>query len=153
MMKDKRREKVPIVIPNAEMLTKEELTRLRRNEAMRRSRARSRGELPAPKLGKQELRKITTGEMVELSQDTRNLAVQILNQKLLLMQTDSEMLAKTSIKDLATVFGILVDKNQLLNGLSTSNISIHSKVDVNMTADKAMEALSRMREHYQENNE
>ena len=142
----------PIIIPGAEFMTKEELAKAKKNESQRRLMARRRGNEPAVITTKQELRKIDTAQMVELATDTRNLAVQILQDKLVSMQSDPEALAKTSIKDLATVFGILVDKSQLLNGLSTSNVAIHAKIDVNMTSDKALEELNKMREKYQEAN-
>jgi hypothetical protein len=142
-----------IVIPGAEFMSKEELAKAKKNESQRRLMARRRGHEPTVVTTKQMARKIDTAQMVELSKDTRNLAVQILNDKLVQMQTDPEALAKTSIKDLATVFGILVDKSQLLNGLATSNIAIHAKIDVNMTSDKALEELNRMREKYAEGNE
>lgn len=155
-MKNRTIEKVkkgsPIVIPGAEFMSKEELAKAKKNEGQRRLMARRRGGEPTVVTTKQELRKIDTAQMVELATDTRNLAVQILQDKLVSMQSDPEALAKTSIKDLATVFGILVDKSQLLNGLSTSNISIHAKIDVNMTSDKALEELNKMRERYQEDN-
>jgi tRNA A-37 threonylcarbamoyl transferase component Bud32 len=141
-----------IIIPGAEFMSKEELRKARKNETQRRLMNKRRG-VEVEKTTKQVARKIDTAQMVELSKDTRNLAVQILNDKLVQMQTDPEALAKTSIKDLATVFGILVDKSQLLNGLATSNIAIHAKIDVNMTSDKALEELNRMREKYAEGNE
>lgn len=142
----------PIIIPGAEFMSKEELRKAKQNESQRRLMARRSGVEPVKPTTKQELRKIDTQQMVELSKDTRNLAVQILNQKLLSMQTDADALAKTSIKDLATVFGILVDKAQLLNGLATSNVAIHAKIDINMSSDKALEELNRMREKYAESN-
>lgn len=142
-----------VIIPGAEFMSKEELAKAKKNETQRRLMARRRGGEPTEVLTKAAARKIDTQQMVELSKDTRNLAVQILNDKLVQMQTDPEALAKTSIKDLATVFGILVDKAQLLNGLATSNVSIHAKIDVNMTSDKALEELNRMREKYAESNE
>ncbi len=141
-----------IVIPGAEFMSKEELRKARKNETQRRLMNKRRG-VEVEKQTKAVARKIDTQQMVELSKDTRNLAVQILNDKLVQMQTDPEALAKTSIKDLATVFGILVDKAQLLNGLATSNVAIHAKIDVNMTSDKALEELNRMREKYAESNE
>lgn len=142
----------PIIIPGAEFMSKEELAKAKKNESQRRLMARRRGHEPTVPTTKAELRKIDTQQMVELSKDTRNLAVQILNQKLVQMQSDPEALSKTSIKDLATVFGILVDKSQLLNGLATSNIAIQAKIDINMTSDKALEELNKMREKYAESN-
>lgn len=141
-----------IVIPGAEFMSKEELAKAKKNESQRRFMARRRGYEPTVTASSQELRKIDTAQMVELATDTRNLAVQILQDKLVSIQSDPEALAKTSIKDLATVFGILIDKTQLLNGLSTSNVAIHAKIDVTMTSDKALAELNKMRERYQEAN-
>lgn len=147
-----RRPKVPIIIPGAEFMSKEELERAKRNESMRRLMARRRGGEPKELKTKQEIRKIDTQEMVELSKDTRNLAIQTLNKKLIELYNNPDELNKINLAQLATVFGILFDKSQLLNGLATENIAIHAKIDVNMSSDKAMEALSKMREKYQEDN-
>jgi membrane glycosyltransferase len=142
----------PIIIPGAEFMSKEELAKAKKNEAQRRLMSRRSGFEPTVVAPKNVLRKIDTAQMVELATDTRNLAVQILQDKLVSLQSDPDALAKTSIKDLATVFGILIDKTQLLNGLSTSNVAIHAKIDVTMTSDKALEELNKMRERYQEAN-
>lgn len=142
----------PIIIPGAEYMTKEELAHAKKNEAQRRLMARRRGKEPLEQKSKQELRKIDTQQMVELATDTRNMAVQALNLKLMEINSDPDVLAKTSLKELATVFGILFDKSQLMNGLATSNINIHTKIDVNMSSDKALEELNKMREKYQVEN-
>jgi hypothetical protein len=142
----------PIIIPGGEYMTKEELAHAKKNESQRRLMARRRGKEPLEQKSKQELRKIDTQQMVELATDTRNMAVQALNMKLMEINTDPEILAKTSLKELATVFGILFDKSQLLHGLATSNINIHTKIDVNMSSDKALEELNKMREKYQVEN-
>lgn len=141
-----------IVIPGAEFMSKAELAKAKKNEYQRRLMARERGGEATVMAPKNTIRKIDTAQMVELATDTRNLAVQILQDKLVSMQSDPEALAKTSIKDLATVFGILIDKTQLLNGLSTSNVAIHAKIDVTMTSDKALDELNKMRERYQDAN-
>ena len=142
----------PIVILGAEFMSKEELAKAKKNESQRRLMARRRGKEPLEQKSKQELRKIDTAQMIELAVDTRNLAVQVLNSKLQMINLDPDALAKTSIKELATVFGILFDKSQLMNGLSTANINIHSKIDINMTSDKAVEELSKMVENYKQEN-
>ncbi len=136
----------PIVIPGAEFMTKEELAKAKKNESQRRLMARRRGKEPAPKYTKQELRKIDTEEMVELAKDTRNMAIQVLNQKLMNLYSDPEQLSRTNITQLATAFGILFDKAQLAAGLATENIAIHAKIDVNMSSDQAIEELNKMRE-------
>lgn len=142
----------PIVIPNEENLPPEEVKRLRHNEKMRRFNARKKGlDVVVPQT-KQDIRKIDTSELVELSKDARNLAIQTLNKKLENLYLNPEELAKINIAQLATVFGILFDKGQLLNGLSTENISIKSKIDITMNSDSALQELNKMREKYAESN-
>ena len=142
----------PIIIPNADKLSKEEIDRLKHNEKMRRYKARKAGKEFLTEVPKQELRKISTEEMVELSKDTRNKAIQILNKKLVELDTDPEQLNKINLATLATVFGILFDKSQLAAGLSTQNIAISAKIDVNMNSSQALEELNKMRERYQDDN-
>ena len=59
---------------------------------------------------------------------------------------DDDALMKMSMKDLATAFGILFDKAQLAQGLSTENIAIHTKIDVNLSSEEALDELTRLRE-------
>ena len=141
-----------IVIPNAELLSPEELAKARHAEKMRRYMARRRGNEPTEKYGKMELKKIGAEQMIELAQDTRNLAIQTLNNKLIEVNANPEQMAKVSLKDLATVFGILYDKSRLMEGQTTENIAIHAKIDINMSADKAIEELNKMREQFNEDN-
>ena len=149
-----RQPKVPIVIPGAENMTKEELDRAKHNEKMRRYTARQRGTDPgAEKKTGQEIRIIDNKELIDMSKDTRNLAMMVLNKKLLDLYDDPEQLAKINIATLATAFGIMFDKHQLMHGLSTENVAIQHKIDINMTSDKALEELNKMREQYAEGNE
>lgn len=142
----------PIIIPNAENLPPEEVKRLRHNEKIRRYNARKKGgEVLVPQT-KQDIRKIDTKELIEMSKDTRNLAIQTLEKKLVQLYLDPEQLEKTSIVHLATVFGILFDKGQLMQGLSTENIAITARIDVNMNSDDALKELNKMREKYAESN-
>lgn len=154
--KDATRDKVPkgapIVIPGAEFMSKEELAKAKLNESMRRQMARRRGKEPEEKHTNQELRKLNTGEMVEMAKDSRNLALQTLTKKLLEVYNDPDQLSKVNLATLATVFGIMFDKGQLMDGLSTQNIAIQAKIDVNMTSDKALEVLNKMRENFTEEN-
>lgn len=140
----------PIIIPNAENLEEGEVERLKFNERIRRSTARAKGQEVLEVLPKHELRKIDTAEMVELAKDTRNKAVQILDMKLTDLFNDPHQLQKTNLATLATVFGILFDKAQLAAGLSTQNIAISAKIDVNMSSDKALDELNKMREKFNE---
>lgn len=141
-----------IEIPGAEFMSPEELKKAKHNEKMRRYMARKRGNEPKETYSKQELRKIGTEQMIGLATDTRNLAVQTLNNKLLDLNKNPEQMEKVSIKELATVFGILFDKSQLMQGLATENIAIQAKIDVNMSSDKALEELNKMRERFNEQN-
>ncbi len=143
-----------IPIPNKEavfdVFGQEEIDRQKHNEKMRRQMMRVRGVEPLVQVPSQELRKIDSKEMVEMSQDTRNVALQTLNKKLIELYTDEEALSKVNLATLATVFGILFDKTQLMRGLATENIAIQAKIDINMTSDDALKELNKMRESYNE---
>lgn len=143
----------PIIIPNADELTPEQLKKAKHAEKMRRYMKRRKGETVVAKRDTETyltMQKLNDQEMVEISKDTRNLAIQTLNKKLIDLNMDPEQMAKVNLATLATVFGILFDKSQLMNGLATENISIHAKIDVNMSSDKALEELNKMREGYAE---
>lgn len=150
-----RAKPVPIVIPGAEFMTPDELRKAKHAEKMRRYMARRSGgnEPGAKKKTGQEVRIISNQELMDLSRDSRNLAMQVVNKKLLALDNDPEQLAKINIATLATAFGILFDKHQLMNGLATENVAIHQKIDINMSSDKALEELNKMREKYAESNE
>lgn len=147
-----------IIIPNAENLTEEELKKAVHNEKIRRMRARKsgksgeHGEILAP-MSKQEIRKMDTEEMVEMAKGTRNMAVQLLEMKLQELYADPAQREKLNLATLATVFGILFDKTQLMNGLATENIAIQAKIDINMNSDTALQELDKMRAKYAEQNQ
>lgn len=143
----------PIVIPNAEALDAEELERQKKNEAQRRLMQRNRGAEPTVVLRGQEVREIEVDEMVSLAKQTRNLSLGVLQNSLAMLMSDPEKLSKTNIATLATVFGIMYDKTQLMQGLSTQNIAINAKIDINMDSDKAIEELNKMRVKFQEAND
>lgn len=152
MIKNVIKKGAPIIIPNAEELTPEELERAKRAEKIRRLRARKKDGVALQRVGKAEIRKMSTGEMVEMAKDTRNKAVELLNRRLALMATDDEELSKIRLTELATVFGILFDKAQLASGLATENIAIHTKIDVNISSDQALDELNKMREKFSQEN-
>lgn len=139
----------PIIVPNAEDMTKEEIERYKHNERMRRYMARRKGKEVMERQKKQEIRKMSQEEMVEKTKDTRNLAIEAIQTKLQDINSDPEELKKINLGTLATVFGILYDKTQLMDGLATENIAVKAQIDVNMGSDKAIEELNRMREKYQ----
>lgn len=142
----------PIIVPNAENLTEEEIKKFKQKEKVRRLAARKAGKEVIEQPSNHELHKMTTEEMVEKAKDTRNKAVQLLDKKLNMLNEDDEELKKTNMATLATVFGILFDKAQLAAGLATENIAIHAKIDVNMNADSALTELNKMREKFSEGN-
>ena len=78
--------------------------------------------------------------------------MRLLEKRLLQLDENPEQLEKVNLATLATTFGILFDKIQLMNGLATENISIHAKIDVNMSSDKALDELNKMREQYADSN-
>lgn len=149
-----RRPQVPIVIPNADALSPDELATAKENEKQRRKMARIRGnENPgAFKKGKQELMAMSTNEMVAMAKDTRNITLQALQMKMQSLIDNPEELAKVNIATLATAFGIMFDKGQLMDGMATQNIAIHKQIDVNMTAKDALAELDIMRQTYTEEN-
>lgn len=177
-----RAKKKQIVILGQEGLSKEEIAKLKHNEKMRRYNARKRKakqeaeakeardtlvrevaegkydtkELYIPKanipLSKQEMRLLDNKAMVELSANTRNNILQVLEMKVSQLYEDPEELKKVNLATLATAFGIMFDKNQLMHGLATENIAIQAKIDINMTSDMALAELNKMREEYAERN-
>lgn len=142
----------PIIVPNAENLTEKEINQYKEKEKKRRLRAREKGGEVEVVKTKQELRKIDTEEMVAMAKDTRNMAVQLLEMKLQELYADPAQREKLNLATLATVFGILFDKTQLMAGLSTENIAIQAKIDINMNSDTALQELNKMREKYAESN-
>jgi len=149
-----RRPKVPIIIPNAESMSPEELAKAKHNEKMRRQMARVRGteEPGAVKKTGQEVREMKTHEMVTLAKDTRNVSLEVLNMKLMELRNNPEALSKINLATLATTFGIMYDKGQLMDGMATQNIAIHAKVDISMSAEQAMNELDKMRQSFTETN-
>ena len=143
----------PIVIPGAEFMTKEELAKAKKNESQRRLMQRRRGKVPTKKLTGQEIRALETEKMVELAKGTRDLTLDILGKKLMMIMSDEEQMQKVNLATLATVFGIMYDKTQLMQGLSTQNIAVNAKIDVNMKSDEAIEELNKMRESFREANQ
>lgn len=147
----------PIIVPNKEAVAdvygEEEIERLKHNEKQRRNMARQRGGVPTVPLTSQEIKEMEAEEMITMAKQTRNLSLGVLEAALMNIMSDPEKLAKTNVATLATVFGIMYDKTQLMQGLSTQNIAINAKVDINMDSDKAIEELNKMRSKFQEAND
>lgn len=151
--KKERRAKVPIVIPGAENMTPEELKKAKHNEKMRRYLARKDGREPGDiKKTGQEVRILSNKDLIDLTADSRNTAIEAINLKLKQLVSNPEALEKINLVTLTTAFGTLFDKGQLMNGLATSNVSVHAKIDINMSSNEALEQLNKIREQYAESN-
>lgn len=143
----------PIIIPNAEFLTPEELKRAKHNERVKRYLARRRGAVemnPDTKIG---LRKLKNEELIDASKSTRDIAIQALNKKLIEIYDNPEELRKVNLVQLATTFAILFDKSQLIQGLATENLAIRARIDINMNSSQALEQLNKIREGYSKVND
>jgi hypothetical protein len=80
----------------------------------------------------------------------KNKAAVLLHKKFDRLMKNKKFLDEVSLSQLATTFGILFDKSQILKGEATENIAVMAKVDPNMTPEQSLEALLRMREIQQE---
>lgn len=79
----------------------------------------------------------------------RNKAFKVLNDKLERIGSSKKRLDDVNISSLAQVFGILFDKSQIIQGEATENVAVLAKVDKNMSAEDALEAVLKTREVYQ----
>ncbi len=76
----------------------------------------------------------------------RNKAAALLHKKMDRMSRSRKLLDAVSLSQLATTFGIMFDKAQIVQGQATENIAVLAKVDPNMTPEDALESLTKMRE-------
>lgn len=77
----------------------------------------------------------------------RNKAAVLLHKKFDMINSSRSALKDTSLSQLGTVFGILFDKAQIIQGQATENISVLSKnINGNMTPEESLDAILRMRE-------
>jgi hypothetical protein len=95
---------------------------------------------------------LASGELLD-PEDTRGLviggrnkAAMLLHKKMDRISRSKKMLDALSLSQLATTFGIMFDKAQIVQGQATENIAVLSKIDPNMTAEMAIDALTKMRE-------
>jgi len=56
-------------------------------------------------------------------------------------------LKKMSLKDFGTLFGILFDKGQIIQGQATEHIAHLSKVEDGLSPQELMETVIKQREH------
>lgn len=80
----------------------------------------------------------------------KNKAAILLNKKMDRLMGNKKLLDQVTLPQLATAFGILFDKSQILRGEATENIAVMAKIDRNMTAEESLDALLKMREIQQE---
>lgn len=80
----------------------------------------------------------------------RNKAAKLLYTKLDRLDKSKKLLDGVRLGELATVMAILVDKGQILQGQSTENIAVISKIDSNLSAEDALELVLRTRDATQE---
>ena len=56
-------------------------------------------------------------------------------------------LKRMSLKDFGTLFGILFDKGQIIQGQSTENIAVLSKIEDGLSSKELLDAVINQREH------
>lgn len=77
----------------------------------------------------------------------RNKAAMLLHKKFDLINKSKKQLEDVSLSQLGTVFGILFDKSQILQGQATENIAVMSKkYDEAMTPEATLDAILKLRE-------
>lgn len=76
----------------------------------------------------------------------RNKAVMLLHKKMDRLSKNKKMLDMTPLSQIATMFGILFDKAQILTGQATENIAVMAKINKEMTPEETLAALTQMRE-------
>jgi hypothetical protein len=89
----------------------------------------------------------------ELVLSNRNQAMGLLEKKMQRVGRNKKSLDEVSITSLATVFGVLFDKAQIVQGQSTENIAMIAKVDKDLSPDQAMELILKSREQIVESKE
>lgn len=80
----------------------------------------------------------------------KNKAAMLLHKKFDRLMKNKKMLDEVSLSQLATTFGIMFDKSQILRGEATENIAVMANVKSNMTPEESLEVLLKMREIQQE---
>ncbi len=86
----------------------------------------------------------------KLIDGAKNKAVLALNKKFDYMLNSKKQLEDVSLSQLATAFGIVFDKSQILRGEATENVAIMAKIKTDMTPDEALKSLLNIREVQQE---
>ena len=77
----------------------------------------------------------------------RNKAAMLLHKKFDMINKNPKMLKETSLSQLGTVFGILFDKSQIIQGQATENIAVMSKISDDMSPEDTLNAILKDREN------
>ena len=107
------------------------------------------GEGRQPETLREEM-EIKTTDIKSMIVSGRNTAMGLINKKLDYLQRHPKALKETSITQLGTLFGIIFDKGQIIQGQATEHVAVMSKIDKNMKPDEAITRVLRMRELEQE---
>ena len=76
----------------------------------------------------------------------RNKNIKLIFDKLNQISGSKRLLEETPLTQLATTFGIIFDKSQIILGQSTENIAVLSKIDKDLKPEDALGMVLRMRE-------
>jgi hypothetical protein len=80
----------------------------------------------------------------------KNKAAVLLHKKMDMLMNSKKRLDAVPVSQLATMFGILFDKAQIISGEATENIAVMAKVKKDMNPQEALDALLKIREFQQE---
>lgn len=89
---------------------------------------------------------INEKDIKDLVTSGRDKVARIINRKLDYVERSPKLIKELSFAQLGTIFGILFDKSQIVQGQATEHILKISKIDSNMSADQALDTVLRMRE-------
>lgn len=78
--------------------------------------------------------------------DSRDVAAKLVLKKLDYLDRHPKELKEMKLRDLAGVLATLFDKGQIAEGRATEHISVLSNINVNMSADEALQAIFGLRE-------
>ena len=104
----------------------------------------------APVKDNPKITELEDNDIKTLSLSNRDLTATILRKKLIKLDKSKKALDNISLPQLATTFGILFDKAQIIQGQATEHIIQLSKIDADLSPEKAMEMVLKMREAAQQ---
>ena len=85
-------------------------------------------------------------DIKELITSNRDVAAKLINKKLTYMHTHKKALDNVSLSQLGTIFGILFDKGQIIQGQATEHVALMGKIDSSLSAEDKLDLLLKMRE-------